>query len=80
LNEVVVVGYNTQRRRDVSGSVVSVSGDQINKQTVTGLRSGFERAGCGVQVVQNTGAPGAGVRVRIRGNSSITQARPFICY
>jgi len=72
LNEVVVVGYSTQRRRDVSGSVVSVSADQLKNQSVTGFDQALKGQAAGVQVVQNTGAPGGGVTVRIRGNSSIT--------
>ncbi len=72
LNDVVVVGYSTQRRRDVSGSVVSVSADQLKNQSVTGFDQALKGQAAGVQVVQNTGAPGSGVTVRIRGNSSIT--------
>ncbi len=72
LNEVVVVGYSTQRRKDISGSVVSVSQDQIKNQLVTGIDQALKGQAAGVQVVQNTGAPGAGVTVRIRGSSSIT--------
>ncbi len=72
LNDVVVVGYSTQRRRDVSGSVVSVSADQIKNQTVTGFDQALKGQAAGVQVVQNSGAPGSGVVVRIRGSSSIT--------
>ncbi|MEJ7692651.1 TonB-dependent receptor [Daejeonella sp.] len=72
LNEVVVVGYNTLRKKDVSGSVVSVSQDQLKNQTVTGFDQALKGQAAGVQVVQNSGAPGSGVVVRIRGNSSIT--------
>ncbi len=72
LNEVVVIGYSTQRKKDVSGSVVSVSGDQLKNQSVTGFDQALKGQAAGVQVVQNTGAPGSGVTVRIRGNSSIT--------
>ncbi len=72
LNEVVVIGYSTQRKKDVSGSVVSISQDQLKNQSVTGFDQALKGQAAGVQVVQNTGAPGSGVTVRIRGNSSIT--------
>lgn len=71
LDEVVVVGYGTQRKSDITGSVTSVKVDDIaaaQNSTVDALLQG--RA-AGVQVTQNAGSPGSGVSVKIRGASSL---------
>src|SRR4051812_12055183 len=67
LEEVVVVGYGTQRRRDLTGSVSSVSAQQIEKVPVTTLDQSLQGRATGVQVTNNDGAPGGGVQVQIRG-------------
>ena len=71
LDEVVVVGYGTQRKSDITGSVTSVKVDNVaaaQNSTVDALLQG--RA-AGVQVTQNAGSPGSGVSVKIRGASSL---------
>jgi TonB-linked SusC/RagA family outer membrane protein len=71
LDEIVVVGYGTQRKSDITGSVASVKVDDIaaaQNSTVDALLQG--RA-AGVQVTQNAGSPGSGVSVKIRGASSL---------
>ena len=71
LDEVVVVGYGTQRKSDITGSVTSVNVDNVaaaQNRTVDALLQG--RA-AGVQVTQNAGSPGSGVSVKIRGASSL---------
>ena len=71
LDEIVVVGYGTQRKSDITGSVTSVKVDAIavaQNRTVDALLQG--RA-AGVQVTQNAGSPGSGVSVKIRGASSL---------
>ncbi len=72
LDEIVVVGYGTQKRGDLTGSVASVSGDQIEKGTNVSLNQALQGRAAGVQVVSNDGAPGAEVNVSIRGGSSIS--------
>ena len=71
LDEIVVVGYGTQRKSDITGSVTSVKVDAsavAQNSTIDALLQG--RA-AGVQVTQNAGSPGSGVSVKIRGASSL---------
>lgn len=72
LEEVVVVGYGTQKKTDVTGSVASVSQERIKDLPVSSVDQALKGQVAGVQITQNTGSPGAGVTVRIRGNNSIT--------
>jgi len=71
LDEVVVVGYGTLRKRDLTGSVSSLRGEEVTAYPVPNIALGLQGKTAGVQVVQNSGAPGAGVSVRIRGGNSI---------
>ena len=70
LDEVVVVGYGTLRRRDLTGSVASLP-DNLLKQNVSSLDQTLKGGISGVQVTQTSGQPGGGVSVRIRGGASI---------
>ncbi len=72
LNEVVVVGYGTSRKRDLTGAVASVSSDDIRKTVSTSLDQALQGRAAGVMVTQNSGEPGGGVSVRIRGVNSVT--------
>ncbi|SEN84867.1 TonB-linked outer membrane protein, SusC/RagA family [bacterium A37T11] len=71
LDEVVVVGYGTQRRRDLTGAVSSVSAKQIQDIPTPSLDGALTAKMPGVQVSQTTGAPGGGISVKIRGTGSI---------
>jgi len=71
LNEVVVVGYGTQKRSDLTGSIASVSNKEIKAVAITSADQALQGRAPGVQVVQNSSAPGAGTTVRIRGGNSI---------
>jgi len=71
LNDVVVVGYGTQKRKDLVSAVSSVKGRDIENLPVATAQSLIQGRASGVQVVQNSGAPGSGVTVRIRGTTSI---------
>lgn len=71
LGEVVVVGYGTQQRKDITGSVASVKGSEMENQPVASADALLQGRAAGVQVVQNTGAPGGGVTVRVRGTTSL---------
>lgn len=77
LNEVVVVGYGTVKRSDLTGSIATVDGKDIEKQAITTLDQGLQGLASGVQVSQNSGAPGGGVSVRIRGISSLGNNDPL---
>jgi TonB-linked SusC/RagA family outer membrane protein len=70
--EMVVVGYGTQDERDVTGSISSVSQDQISRVSVSNFEEALQGQIAGVQVTRNTGSPSAGTTIKVRGNSSIT--------
>ena len=71
LNEVVVVGYGTARRRDLTGSVSSVQAKDFNKGVQTAPDQLIQGKVAGVQIINNSGMPGGGTTVRIRGAASI---------
>lgn len=71
MEQVVVVGYGTQRRRDVTGSVSSVNAAQIEKVPVTTLDQAIQGRAAGVQVINNDASPGGNVSVLVRGIGSI---------
>jgi TonB-linked SusC/RagA family outer membrane protein len=71
LDDVVVVGYGRVRKRDLTGSVSSVSSRDLNAYPVPGALMALQGKTTGVQVLQNSGAPGAPITVRIRGANSI---------
>ncbi len=73
LNEVVVVGYGTQRRSDLTGAVGSVKASEITERPVVNVAQSLQGRVAGVNVTLNSGQPGGGAPVvRIRGYSSIT--------
>lgn len=71
MEQVVVVGYGTQRRRDVTGSISSVNAAQIEKVPVTTLDQAIQGRAAGVQVINNDASPGGNVSVLIRGIGSL---------
>jgi TonB-linked SusC/RagA family outer membrane protein len=71
LGEVVVVGYGQVKKSDLTGSVSTVAVDEIKKVAVTSLDQALQGRAAGVQVTQNSGAPGASTTIRIRGGNSI---------
>ena len=71
LNEVVVVGYGTARKRDLTGSVASVKAKDFNQGVFASPDNLIQGKVAGVQVINNTGAPGGASTIRIRGISSI---------
>ncbi|TFF38279.1 SusC/RagA family TonB-linked outer membrane protein [Mucilaginibacter psychrotolerans] len=70
LDQVVVVGYGTQRKLDVTGSVASVKGEEISKQASVNPVSALQGKVAGVQIT-NSGAPGASPEIKIRGTGTI---------
>ncbi|GAA3914720.1 SusC/RagA family TonB-linked outer membrane protein [Chitinophaga oryziterrae] len=71
LTDVVVVGYGTSRKKDLTGSVVSIKSADFNKGIVTAPDQLIQGKVAGLMVVNNSGAPGGATTVRIRGNSSV---------
>ncbi len=73
LDEVVVIGYGTTRRRDLTGSVASVGADQLSDMPVSSVAQALTGRLAGVQITTAEGSPDAEVRIRVRGGGSITQ-------
>lgn len=71
LEEVVVVGYGTTQRKDLTGSVATVQAKDFNKGAIVAPDQLVQGRTAGVMVINNTGQPGGSTTVRIRGNSSI---------
>ncbi len=74
LDELVVVGYGTAKKSNVLGAVSKVNNAELTKMPVAGIDQAIQGRVAGVQVTQNTGAPGEGVSVRIRGAGSINSS------
>ncbi len=72
LNEVVVVGYGTKIKRDITGSVAKVSAKEIGNTPVTSFESALQGRAAGVQITQQNGKLGQGINIRIRGSASVT--------
>jgi TonB-linked SusC/RagA family outer membrane protein len=71
LNEVVVVGYGTQKKSDITGSVTSVSANRLSKIPVTNALNALEGAVAGVSITETSAVPGSTPSVTIRGANSI---------
>ena len=73
LDEVVVIGYGTSKKRDITGSVSSVQGRDIARIPVSTAAEALTGKMAGVQVVTTEGSPDADINIRVRGGGSITQ-------
>lgn len=71
LSEVVVVGYGTQSREKVTGSVSIIDTEELENIPAASFQTALQGASPGLQVVSNDGSPGAGISVRVRGIGSI---------
>ena len=71
LEEVVVVGYGTVRKSDLTGSVSSVKAEQLTAYPAGGVTQALQGRAAGVQIQSNNGDPGGAFKIRIRGGSSI---------
>ena len=74
LDEVVVIGYGTVKKRDLTGSVASVSNETLTANPVSDVSQALQGKLAGVSVVSQDGRPGAEVSIRVRGGGSITQS------
>lgn len=72
LSEIVVVGYGTQRREDLTGAIASVSGEDLKKVFITTPDQAMQGRVAGVQVRTTSHEPGGGISVQIRGTSSLS--------
>ena len=77
LDEVIVVGYGTQKKAVVTGAIASVSAADLQDQQITRIDDALQGRAAGVFVVQSSGAPGAGPSIAIRGSNSLTNNSPL---
>lgn len=77
LNDVVVIGYGTIKRANVSSSISSVSEKDIKNLPVAGLDQAIQGKVAGVSITNNSGQPGGGVSVRVRGITSVNGTEPL---
>lgn len=74
LEEVVVIGYGTQKKKDLTTAVSSVSGKEIAERPIIAAAQALQGKAAGVQVIQPSGKPGAGLSIRVRGSTSISSS------
>ncbi len=77
LNDVVVIGYGTARKSDLTGSVASVTGTQLTQVATSDPVQALQGRVAGVEVTSNSGQPGSGTRIRVRGVGTINNADPL---
>lgn len=77
LNEVVVIGYGTSKRKDINGAVTSIKASEIQDKPFTSIDQALVGKAAGVNVTQNSGTPGGGISVQIRGITSINGNEPL---
>jgi TonB-dependent starch-binding outer membrane protein SusC len=78
LSEVVVVGYGTQEKKDVTGSISSVKGSDFANLPVSAPQQALQGRAAGVTVVRSGGAPGDAGTIRVRGTGTVNDANPLI--
>lgn len=78
LDEVIVVGYGTVKKADLSGSVASVSGDKLSAVRSTSVSQALQGSMPGVQVTRSNSMPGASATIRVRGITTIGDSDPLI--
>jgi len=77
LDEVVVVGYGSQRKSDLTGAISSIGVKELKQLPSTGLEQAIQGRSAGVYITQNSGAPGGAMSIRIRGSGSTLNTEPL---
>lgn len=77
LEEVVVVGYGVQKKADVTGAISTIKTEELTSIPVTNVATAMQGRASGVQVVQNSGSPGANVSIKVRGTGTINNSDPL---
>lgn len=77
LDELVVVGYGVQKKSDITGSISSISGEDLKVAPVASSAQAIQGRASGVQVTQNTGSPGGKTTIKIRGTGTINDSDPL---
>ena len=78
LDETVVIGYGTQKKRLLTGATINITGDEIQKQSTTNALGALYSSVPGVNIVQASGVPGAGYSITVRGIGTTGSASPLI--
>jgi len=77
LNEVVAIGYGTVRKKDMTGAISTVKGDELAKRNVSDVSQALQGQLAGVQVSSNSGAPGSEASILVRGVATINNNNPL---
>lgn len=77
LDEIVVVGYGTMKKSDLTGSLSSLKSDQLTQLSAVDVTQSIQGRAPGVSVINNSGEPGAGTKIRIRGTGSVNNSDPL---
>lgn len=78
MEELVVIGYGTQKRADLTGSISSISSEEIAKVPVTTMAQVLQGRSAGVNIINNDGSPNGGTQIQIRGIGSLGNNDPLI--
>lgn len=77
LNELVVIGYGTQKQSNITGAISSIKASDMKDQQITRLDNALQGRVAGVSVIQSSGAPGSGPTINVRGVTSINNSNPL---
>ena len=77
LDEVVVIGYGTMKKSDITGAISSVSEENIARQAVANVSTALQGLATGVSVTSSSGSPGEAATIRIRGVGTVNDAEPL---
>ena len=77
LDEVVVIGYGTMKKSDITGAISSVSEEKIARQAVANVSTALQGLATGVSVTSSSGSPGSAATIRIRGVGTVNDAEPL---
>lgn len=77
LNEIVVTGYGSEKRSNISGAVSTVTSEEISDQPILRVEQALQGRTAGVQIASTSGSPGAGLTVRVRGVGTINDSDPL---
>ena len=77
LDEIIVVGYGVQKKKVVTGSITKVNGEDLEEQPIATIDEALQGRTSGVRVISNSGQPGDGATIRVRGTSSFGASDPL---
>lgn len=78
LDEVVVVGYGVQQKRDITGSIAAIKGDNLKNLPVAQLTNALQGLASGIDIVSDGGSPGSEPVIRVRGTGSMNASNPLV--